>query len=607
MNDKILLIAVFAPVCAGLLLFLFRRLPGAAAWIAALVSLGDFLLGIYLKTAGGDIALTIPWTNFGLDFSLRYYHFSGFIFLATGGFAFLIALYGTSFLKGKSYAHYFSAYLLITLSLVNGAVLADNLLLMLFFWEGLLVTLFAMIAIGGSQSFLTATRAFLIVGFSDLCMMCGIALAAHISSTFTISQMNVPLEGLGVLAFILLMIGAAAKAGAMPFHSWIPDAAQRAPLPFMAFLPASLEKLLGIYFLARLTLDIFRLTPDSWLSTLMMVVGVTTILLAVMMALVQKEYKKLLSYHAISQVGYMILGIGTAVPAGIIGGLFHMVNHAIYKSCLFLTAGSVEHSTGTTDLAALGGLWRKMPVTFVCFIVAAASISGVPPFNGFFSKELVYEAALQRGSVFYVVALLGSFFTAASFLKLGHASFLGGIKDGMKDTKEVPAAMLFPMIALAGLCVVFGVMNWLPLNAFIRPIIGAGSAAGHQTPALLLYALTAVVLVGALINHINGVRFMGSGLKAVDHIYNTPVLFWMYKRAEGKLFDPYYIVKGAVAGVAWAGYQCDRIIDRFFEKWTPGVANWISQTLRDIHTGNIHAYIMWSFLGMILVMYLVLR
>jgi NADH-quinone oxidoreductase subunit L len=142
-----------------------------------------------------------------------------------------------------------------------------------------------------------------------------------------------------------------------------------------------------------------------------------------MMALIQKDYKRLLSYHAISQVGYMILGIGTAVPVGIVGGLFHMINNALYKSCLFLTGGSVEKQTGTTDLEKLGGIGSKMPITFACFIITALSISGVPPFNGFFSKELVYDGALERGFIFYLAAVVGSFFTAASFLKLGHAAF----------------------------------------------------------------------------------------------------------------------------------------------------------------------------------------
>jgi NADH-quinone oxidoreductase subunit L len=133
-----------------------------------------------------------------------------------------------------------------------------------------------------------------------------------------------------------------------------------------------------------------------------MVIGAITIILAVMMALIQRDYKRLLSYHAISQVGYMILGIGTCLPAGIIGGIFHMLNNALYKCGLFLTGGVVEKQTGTTDLAKLGGLRLNMPVTFVCYLITAASISGVPPFNGFFSKELIYDAALVRGKVFYI-------------------------------------------------------------------------------------------------------------------------------------------------------------------------------------------------------------
>ena len=153
----------------------------------------------------------------------------------------------------------------------------------------------------------------------------------------------------------------------MPFHTWIPDAAVDAPLPFMAFLPASLEKLLGIYLLARISLDMFKLSGGSWISMLLMTIGAITILLAVMMALVQKDYKRLLSYHAVSQVGYMILGIGTCLPIGIIGGLFHMINHALYKSCLFLTGGSVEKQTGTTDLAKLGGIGIKDAGDFCMF------------------------------------------------------------------------------------------------------------------------------------------------------------------------------------------------------------------------------------------------
>ena len=415
MNANILLMLVIIPLVAAILILAIRRLSE----IIALLATGSMLIiAIALFRQNLTYSLSLPWAGFGIEFIFRLYHFSAFILLAITAFAFLIVLYSCSFMHGKNYVNQFYSYLLISAAMANGAVLADNFVLLLFFWEGLLVTLFGLIAIGGKEAFRTATKMFIIVGVSDLCLMIGIGLVWYLTGTLTISKITVPLNTLGCTAFILLMIGAISKGGSMPFHSWIPDAAVDAPLPFMAFLPASLEKLLGIYLLARITLDMFKLTTGSWLSILLMTIGAITILLAVMMALIQKDYKKLLSYHAISQVGYMILGIGTCLPIGIIGGLFHMINNALYKSCLFLTAGSVEKQTGTTDLNKLGGLWSKMPVTAVCFLITAASISGVPPFNGFFSKEMIYDAAMERHPIFYIAALLGSFLTAASFLKL---------------------------------------------------------------------------------------------------------------------------------------------------------------------------------------------
>ena len=355
---------------------------------------------------------------------------------------------------------------------------------MLFFWEGLLLTLFGLIAMGGKEAFKTATKAFIIVGISDLCLMTGIGITGYLTGTLTISRITVPANTLGSMAFIFMMIGAISKAGSMPFHSWIPDAAVDAPLPFMAFLPASLEKLLGIYLLARISLDMFKLNAGSWLSILLMTIGAITIVLAVMMALIQKDYKRLLSYHAISQVGYMILGIGTCLPVGIIGGLFHMINNALYKSCLFLTAGSVEKQTGTTNLYKLGGLWSKMPITFACFFITAASISGVPPFNGFFSKEMVYEGALERGSIFYLAALVGSFFTAASFLKLGHSAFLGKTNQPGENIKEASWPMLIPMIVIASICIIFGLFNRFAIGTFIEPVFGGQGLQSIILPAV---------------------------------------------------------------------------------------------------------------------------
>ena len=600
---------IVLPVIFGIVILAMGKrnqpLQGKIAFLGALIN-----LLMALSIFGKEIVYTVPWAGFGMEFSLRAYHFSTFIVAAAAGFGILVALYSLVFMKERSFINQFFGYMMISLGLVNGAAFANNLIVMLFFWEGLLATLFGMIAIGNKGAFKTATKAFIIVGVSDLCMMAGIAITAYLSRTLTMTDIHLTLNGLGGVAFVLLMIGAIAKAGSMPFHSWIPNAAIDAPLPFMAFLPAALEKLLGIYFLARITLDLFKLEPHTWGSYLLMTIGAITILLAVMMALIQKDYKKLLSYHAISQVGYMVLGIGTAVPVGIVGGLFHMINHAMYKSCLFLTGGAVEKQAGTTNLKKLGGLGLKMPVTFGCFIIAAASISGVPPFNGFFSKELIYDGALERGNIFYIAAVLGSFLTAASFLKLGHAAFLGKREAGAaSEVKEAPAAMLFPMIVIAGLCVLFGVANFLPLNYLIEPILGESRLEGHHFSGfptnMMLVVMTFVALIAALINHIYGVKKTGSGIGAVDHIHHAPGLSSAYNAAEKGFFDPYNAGKFITRIFAFIMWGCDRFNDWIYNVLLVQIGLLFTGIIRALHNGNYKFYILWSVVGAVMVIWVV--
>ncbi|MFH0801944.1 MAG: proton-conducting transporter membrane subunit [bacterium] len=603
MTEKILLWPILLPAAAGVLCLLMGRVRGIKEALALLASLANLVLAVFLFRQ--DMTLSLPWFGFGMDMSLRLYHFSAFILLASAGFGFLIALYSSSFMAKKEATNQYYAYFLITLAQVNGAVLSDNLVAMLFFWEGLLLTLFGFIIIGRKEAFKTAVKAFVIVGVTDICLMFGIGLAGHLAGTFTMSQMSLPLGGLGSLAFIFLMIGAISKAGSMPFHSWIPDAAVDAPLPFMAFVPAALEKLLGIYLLARISLDLFKLDQNSWLSTLLMIIGAITILLAVMMALIQTDYKRLLSYHAISQVGYMILGIGTCVPIGIVGGIFHMINHAMYKSCLFLTGGSVEKQAGTTDLSKLGGLARRMPITFICFVVAAASISGVPPFNGFFSKELVYDGALERGLIYYIAAALGSFLTAASFLKLGHSAYLGPESEKSREVKEAPWPMLLPMIIIAGLCILFGVYNSIPLRNLIQPILGMRME-GHDYSGLphsvVIVGITVLVILGAFFNHLYGVKKSGSGLGAADHIHHAPVLSGIYDRAEKRAFDPYDIGLGITNWISKIAWGVDRFIDWIYERLVVGIAYGLGGLIRFLHSGNYSTYLLWALLGLVYIM-----
>jgi NADH-quinone oxidoreductase subunit L len=285
-----------------------------------------------------------------------------------------------------------------------------------------------------------------------------------------------------------------------------------------------------------------------------------------------------------------------------------MINNALYKSCLFLTGGSVEKQAGTTSLEKLGGLWLKMPITFVCFFVAAISISGVPPFNGFFSKEMVYRGALERGTIFYLAAVLGSFFTAASFLKLGHAAFLGKAGVASKDVKEVPWSMLVPMIVIASICIFFGVYNRFPLSNFIEPVLGRQMPIEHSSADnKTLVVITVLVLAAAFLHHLLAARVMGGGYKALNHIRNAPVLRGIYNGAEKRFFDPYDIVLRIINGVSKAFWLADRAIDKFYDSVSVRSAYMLGNGIRAAHTGNYSLYVVWSLVGTILALIMLLK
>ncbi|MFH1901103.1 MAG: proton-conducting transporter membrane subunit, partial [Candidatus Omnitrophota bacterium] len=294
-----------------------------------------------------------------------------FVGIFIGIFSLLTIVYSVGFMKRVKGLIRYYLYIVLTLLASLGAVFSNNLILFMVFWGFLGLLLYLLISFGKNERTpATAKKAFIIIGGTDALMLLGLAFIWKISQTFQIDQMSISLNThLAVLAYLCLAAGAFAKAGAMPFHTWVPDTAEDAPTPVTAFLPASLDKLLGIYFLVRISLDMFRM--NTAMNTVLMAVGSFTIVAAVMMALIQHDLKRLLGYHAVSQVGYMVLGIGTGNPIGIAGGLFHMLNHAIYKSCLFFSCGSVEKKAGTTDLGKLGGLAKAMPITFVTFLIAS--------------------------------------------------------------------------------------------------------------------------------------------------------------------------------------------------------------------------------------------
>lgn len=502
------------------------------------------------------------------------------------------------------------SYILLTLLSSLGVVFANNLLVFIVFWGFLGLLLYLLISFGkGKQISYTAKKAFIIIGGTDALMLLGLALIWKLTGTLTMSEMAISFTTKSALiAFLCLLAGAFAKAGAMPFHTWVPDTAEDAPVPVTAFLPASLDKLLGIYFIIRLCREMFSM--NTQMNTLLMALGSITIVAAVMMALVQHDLKRLLGYHAVSQVGYMVLGIGTGTLIGIAGGLFHMLNHAIYKSCLFFSAGAVEKKAGTSDLDNLGGLVKAMPVTFITFLIASLSISGVPPFNGFVSKWMIYQGIISKAGqgewlwiVWLVAAMFGSALTLASFMKLLHAVFLGQPSKNLKGgkwAKRTSLFMLIPQLCLAILCVVFGVWAYkVPLAIFILPSLQmALSFPGIWNAGLATVLLIAGIGIGLLI------YLLGSGIKTREaepfsggeaedenkypeirvsgtEFYNTisemGLLKKIYSLAGKKMFDIYEI--GAKLTFSF------------------------NSILRYIHNGILSSYLTWCLLGMLILFY----
>jgi NADH-quinone oxidoreductase subunit L len=611
MTPEMLLAPILLPVAVAIVAIL---IPSRVKYVREVLSVLASAVILYLGYAFftvKDLTWKVSWLGRGIDFDLRLYHFSAFILLGLAGFLFLIALYSSVKMKNSPRQREYYAYVFLTAAFANGAVLSNNFVPLIFFWEGLLLTLYGLITIGAKKdSNRTAVKSFILGGFCDFAMILGVAILWKITGTLTLSEISVKPEGLAAVSFILMMIGAIGKAGAMPFHTWIPDAAVDAPVSVMAFIPAALEKLLGIYFLARITLDFFPLEKNSTLAIVLMTIGAATIVLAVFMALIQKDFKRLLSYHAVSQVGYMILGIGTAIPIGIAGGIFHMINHAMYKCGLFLSSGSVEHRCGTTELKKLGGLRQDMPLTAFGFAVCALAISGVWPLNGFISKEMVFHGAVETGYiVFAVAAWVGAILTFASFLKAGHSVFLGPRTREVPKVKESESPVFIPILILAALCILFGVYNKLPLKGFIEPILeGHVEAGGHldfSAHALALFNPIAMISVGclviALLLHLYGWKRAGEKAHlASEPVHKFPVIKQIYDLAEARIFDIY---EQGIIFLRWLSKVLfkliDRPIDAVYERGVTAVGRAFAGLLQAAHNGYYANYLAWSIGGLL--------
>jgi formate hydrogenlyase subunit 3/multisubunit Na+/H+ antiporter MnhD subunit len=501
----------------------------------------------------------------------------------------------------------------ITVSFCNAVVLSEHALSFLIFWGLSGLTLYLFGTLGKTHDApQAAKKTFIIIGGSDAFLLMALIIMWVISPAtgWSLNNPKIPLQGeMAHIAFIFLLIAAFAKAGGFPFHTWVPDFSQNSPVESAAFLPASLDKLLGIYLLARMVTTLFVVYPLIYM--ILITLGALTVITAVMMAMIQHNGRRLLGYHAVSQVGYMIMGVGSGSVLAFAGGLFHMINHTIYKSNLFLSLGSVEKKTGTNELNYLGGLGKKMPLTFIMALLGALSISGIPPFNGFFSKWMIYQGLIEMTSTLgkgyqlwllacIILAVFGSALTLASFMKFIHAIFLGRRPEIYDNIKEAPANQWLATGSLSLLCILFGIFAILiPLQQFIYPVLGSmgfsiPAFVGLYDPILIVILFAVAFLLGILVYgltakvrydevYVGGMpaleKFRISGTEFYNEVRNFTLLKNIYNAAEKKYFDLYEV-----------GKELTFAFSRLFQK---------------AHPGQLQLYMLYLLIGLLIMILLV--
>ena len=381
---------------------------------------------------------------------------------------------------------YYTLFLMMSGS-VLGLVLTGDIFNMFIMIEIMTFTSVALTAFRNrSLGALEASFKYLVTGsLGSGFTLFGIALLYAQCHTLNMAQVSSILSGGEVtptmmLAFTFMLAGFCVKSYTVPFHAPAADAYTAAPTSISMVFSGMVNKA-GIYGMIRLVYILFRAMDLSALQLMLTVFGTVTMFVGVTMALAQHDFKRLLAFHSISQIGYVMTAAGLGTALGLTGGLFHAMNHTLFKGLLFLCAGAVLYATGTTNLDRLGGLSKKMPKTTICFLIGAFSISGLPPFNGFASKWLIYQAAyakaLESGNFVYalvtIIAVVVSVMTLASFIKVTQAVFFGQLHESCKDVKEVPFAMRLPMWIMSALCIVTGVFYEQIGKYLLHPAVDA--------------------------------------------------------------------------------------------------------------------------------------
>jgi len=441
-----------------------KAMSSFALWLGLLVTVVQAVFVIF--NGNFDFNITISVLNFELD------KLSLVLLLSIAIVAFSSLLVGFGTIKESKKMFNFVNLVLLSIVGMNGVVMVRDLFSLYVFLEITAVSSFILIASQEDEFAFEGSFKYLVLSaVATVMMLSSIAILMMYSGDTTFISVRDGVQGTNsffiLVAIILFIVGLFIKGGLVPFHGWLPDAYSSAPAGVSVLLAGIVTKTTGIYTMIRIVSEVFGF--NETIKNIILLVGIVSIFVGALAALVQSDFKRMLAYSSISQVGYIILALGTGTELGIAGAVFHLFNHSIFKAQLFVNAAAVEKQTGTRDMDAMGGLSTVMPVTGWTSVIAFLSTAGIPPLSGFWSKLIIIIALWKVGHYGYAsAAILGSLITLAYFLLMQRKVFFGKVK--LPSVKEAGMSFLIPAVILAIITVGVGVFFPFLVNTIIIPV-----------------------------------------------------------------------------------------------------------------------------------------
>jgi NADH-quinone oxidoreductase subunit L len=480
----------------------------------------------------------IEWVSIGslkISLGLLVDKLTAIMLIVVCSVSLMVQIYSQGYMhRDPGYPRYFAFMSLFTASML-GLVLASNLLLVYVFWE--LVGLCSYLLIGfwfhRPAAAAAAKKAFIVTRLGDFGFLIAILFLYFKVGTFDIVALPGALQQALVagtltttgltLAALGIFSGAVGKSAQFPLHVWLPDAME-GPTPVSALIHAATMVAAGVYLVAR-TFNIFTMAGAADALTTVAIIGGFTAIFAASMALVMNDIKRVLAYSTISQLGFMMLALGTGV-GGMAIAIFHLFTHAFFKSLLFLGAGSVNHATGTFDMREMGGLRKHMPWTFTTFLIASLALAGIFPFSGFFSKDQILAHAFDHRAVMFYLAMITVFMTSFYIFRALFMTFGGRYRgaqadEGAHKLHESPLVMVLPMVLLATMAVISG---WLPIGHFL-------GGEGHSLAEMFWGSESWMTWLSLLL--------AGSGILLAYAMYSAR---WLAPERLGRIFRPFYVL-----------------------------------------------------------------